>query len=251
MRKNNSRKKLKSDEIYGETVKILIKAGYKDNWVHGLPHIERLRKNFRLLLQYGKIDLTIAKCLKIAVDTHDMGRAFPGNHAENSVKILKKMDIEGLTEKEKNDIEFALKYHNKGLPALEIARPKENKEILLGLLCALDHMDGIGKIGILRAYQWTIETEKDPQILSKCPLATLKKYAKKKHPVPQKERLFLRDGSVLGGLIYDYLATFEIVAPVKRFLGKKIIKIIEARNNEVLKEINCLIKLVEKNQKVD
>jgi hypothetical protein len=95
------------------------------------------------------------------------------------------MKIGNLSDREKNDIEFAVMNHNKGLLALGIIEPRENKEILLGLLCLVDHMDAIGKIGILRSYQWIMESQKHPRILSDWPLKRLKNYFQKNKITPE------------------------------------------------------------------
>lgn len=101
MNKNNSRKKINSKKICGEVIKRLTAAGYKNNWVHGIPHIDRVRKNLKLLLGHSKLPANIAKCLLIAVDVHDIGRASIGNHAKNSARTFKQMEISDLGEKEK------------------------------------------------------------------------------------------------------------------------------------------------------
>lgn len=248
MHKNNFNKNLTSKEIYTEVVKKLTAAGYKDNWVHGLPHLERVRKNYSLLLRHSKLPTHIARNLKIAVGIHDVGRAFPGNHAENSARIFKQMEITDISEIEKNNIEFAVQNHSKGLLVIGIKKPKEAKEILLGLLCLLDHMDAIGKIGILRSYQWLMESQKKPQILSRLPIRTLKKYLKNNRITPEMRKSELKAKSVLTQLIYNYLATIEILNPIKNLLDKKFLKIIEAGQKELLKEINFLIELAEENR---
>lgn len=250
MNKNNSRKKIKPEEIYAEVIERLTAAGYKDNWVHGLPHIKRVRKNYKLLLRHGKLPANIAKCLLVAVNIHDIGRTSAGNHAENSARIFKQMKISDFSEKEKADIEFALKNHNKGLVTLGIVKPKADKEILLGLLCALDHLDGIGKIGILRSYQWIMETQKKPKILSHLPVKTLKKYLRNGYITTKMRKAGLKAESVLVQLIYNYLATDEIVNPIKNLLEKKFLRIIEFRQKELWQEIDFLIKLAEENKKV-
>lgn len=234
----NNKTQLKTNEIYKEVIKKLTAAGYKDNWVHGLPHIERVRKNYKLLLRHSKLPANIAKCLLIAVNIHDIGRTSAGNHAENSAQIFKQMKINDLSGKEKDNIEFAIKNHNKGLTALGIAKLKADKEILLGLLCLLDHLDGIGKIGILRSYQWIMERKKKPEILSRLPLETLKKYIKNGCITPDMRKSDLKEKNVMENLIYNYLATDEIINPIKNLLDKKFLRIIEFRQKELWQEIN-------------
>lgn len=121
----NDKTQLKTNEIYNEVIKRLTTAGYKDNWVHGIAHINRVRKNLKLLLAQCKIP--------------------------NNIKIRKS----------------------------------------------------------------------DPA---------------------------LKEKSVLENLIYNYLATFEIVSAVKEFLNKKFLKTVEIKNKETLDEINYLILLTKENK---
>ncbi len=158
------------------------------------------------------------------------------------------MQISDLGEKEKNDIEFAVKNHNIGLLKIGIKKPKADKEIILGLLCLLDHMDGIGKIGILRAYQWIMESQDKPEILSRLPIKTLKKYLKNDHITPAMRKAEFKAQSVLTQLIYNYLATREIMSPIKNLLDKNILQIIDAGQKELKQEIDFLIELTEENQ---
>ncbi len=241
-------KNFTSKEIYAEVIKRLTAAGYKNNWVHGLPHLERVKKNYDLLLRHSKLPAHIAKCLKIAVEIHDVGRAFQGNHAERSAQIFKQMQISDLDEKEKNDIEFAVKNHNVGLLKIGIVKPKKDKETILGLLCLIDHMDAVGKIGILRSYQWIMESQENPEILNRLPIKTLKKYLKNNHITPEMRKAEFKAQSVLTQLIYNYLATREILNPIKNLLDKKILKIINTGQKELWQEINFLIELAEENQ---
>lgn len=242
-------KTVKIKGIYPAVTAALSEAGYRNNWVHGIPHIIRVRKNLRLLLKYSSLDNKTIKCLRIAVDMHDIGRAYPGDHANNSARIFKQMNIKGLTPEEKNDIEFTIENHSKGLKALGINKAKKNNEILLGLLCLLDHMDAIGQIGTHRTYQWLMETRPNAQILSSIPIKHLKYYLGQKTMTTEIRNLNLKSDSVLGNLIHNYLATFEIVDVVKIFLHRDFQKNIYKLNKKTFEEINYLIFLTENNAK--
>ena len=252
MRKIQKNKISKEDKfdlenLWCEVKKRLEKRGYADNWVHGIPHIVRVHKNMRLLSKLCKIDNRLIECLEVAVITHDIGRGISGNHAQNSAKIFGGMKIEGLREKEKEEILFAVKNHSVGLAGVGIKKAKQDKEILLGLLTLADHMDAIGKISLDRVIQWSKNTGMNLNLLSKIKPKKLRRFIANGKITPRIKRLNLEEESIIAHLIYNYLATKQIVKPISHLLSKKFLLEIKKRERELLDDIEIRIRLMEKN----
>jgi HD superfamily phosphodiesterase len=238
---------LNLENLWREAEKQLGKRDYANNWVHGVPHIVRVYKNMEMLLRYCNIDKRITKCLKVTVIMHDAGRGLPGNHAENSAKIFNEMKVKGLTEKEKEEILFAVKNHSQGLAGIGIKKAKKDKEIVLGLLVLADHMDALGKISLDRVIQWSKNTGANLDLLSKIEPKKLRKFIADKKTISKIKRLNLKEESITAHLIYNYLATEQIIKPISHLLSKKFLLEIKRREEELLYEIEARIKLMEEN----
>ena len=244
-----AKNELNLEILWREVKRQLGKRGYADNWVHGIPHIARVYKNARLFSEFCKIDNRLEKCLEVAVIFHDAGRGLPGDHAENSAKIFSKMKIKGLTEKEKEGILFAIKNHSVGLAGIGIKKAKEDKEILLGLLVLADHLDTLGKIGLDRVIQWSKNIRINLDLLSKIKPEKLRKFIADGKITPEIKRLNLKEESITAHLIYNYLATEQIIKPISHLLNKKLFWEVQRREKELLDEIEVRIGLMEENKK--
>ena len=235
------------ENLWREVKKRLGKRGYADNWVHGIPHIARVHKNMRVILELCKIDNRLAKCLEVAVITHDIGRGISGDHAANSAKIFSAMKIKGLAEKEKEEILFAVKNHSVGLAGVGIKKAKRDEEILLGLLVLADHMDAIGKISLDRVIQWSKNTGMNLDLLSKIKPKKLRKFIADGKVTPEIKRLNLKEESITAHLIYNYLASKQIVKPISHLLSKKFLLEVRRREKELLDDIEVRVGLMEEN----
>lgn len=111
------------------------------------------------------LDPAVIETLRKVVEIHDIGWILPGDHAANFAKVFSRIEID-LSEKEREVILFAVENHSKGLPNLNIKKAESHKEMLLGLLFTLDHMDAIGEIGLLRPLQWPLDSKKYLPVLS-------------------------------------------------------------------------------------
>lgn len=244
-----TKKELNLNILWREVKKQLEKRNYANNWVHGIPHIVRVYKNAQVIFELCKIDDRLEKCLEVAVIFHDTGRGLPGDHAENSARIFSRMKINGLTEKEKEDILFAVKNHSIGLVGVGIKKAKQNKEILLGLLVLADHLDTLGKIGLDRVIQWSKNTGTNLDLLSKIKPQKLRKFIADGKITPEIKNLNLKEESITAHLIYNYLATEQIVKPISHLLSKKFLLEVKRREKELLEEIEGRIGLMEENEK--
>ncbi len=233
--------------LWREVKKQLEKRNYANNWVHGIPHIVRVYKNARVIFELCKIDDHLEKCLEVAVIFHDIGRGLSGDHAANSAKIFSKMKINKLAEKEKEDILFAIKNHSIGLTGIGIKKARQDKEILLGLLVLADHLDALGKIGLDRVIQWSKNTGMNLDLLSKIKPKKLRKFIANGKITPEIKNLNLKEESVTAHLIYNYLATEQIVKPISHLLSKKFLLEVRKREKELLEEIERRIGLMEEN----
>ena len=233
--------------LWHEVKRQLEKRNYADNWVHGIPHITRVYKNARLFSRLCKIDKRLEKCLEVTVIFHDAGRGLPGDHAENSAKIFSEIKIKELTEKEKKDILFAIKNHSVGLAGIGIKKAKRDKELLLGLLVLADHLDTLGKIGLNRVIQWSKNTGMNLDLLSEIKPKTLRKFIADGKITPEVKRLNLKEESITAHLIYNYLATEQIIKPISHLLNKKFLLEVKRREKELLGEIEVRIGLIEEN----
>lgn len=233
--------------LWREVKKQLNKRNYADNWVHGIPHIIRVYKNARVISKLCKIDNHLLKCLEVAVIFHDIGRELPEDHAENSARIFSGMKIDELIETEKEDILFAVKNHSVGLAGIGIKKAKRDKEILLGFLVLADHLDTLGKIGLDRVIQWSENTEMNLDLLSKIKPRKLRKFIADGKITPEIKNLNLKEESITAHLIYNYLATEQIIKPISHLLSKKFLLEVEKREKELLGEIEGRIELMEEN----
>lgn len=110
---------------------------------HDWLHVNRVRRNILTIAQAEGVDLWLGE---IAALVHDVGRTLPGPEAEHSARsadlaapLLAELS---LSDDERNDVLSAVRWHN----SLRTDTP---------LLCALrdaDMLDGMGAIGLMRAF---------------------------------------------------------------------------------------------------
>lgn len=110
---------------------------------HGWPHTARVRGNIRILARAEGVDLFLAE---LAALLHDVGRTQPGPEADHgrrsagiAVPLLASLP---LTEDEQHAILHAIRWHN----SLQADTP------LLCILRDADMLDGLGAMGIIRAF---------------------------------------------------------------------------------------------------
>jgi len=228
-------------DVWIEVVRQLTERNLAKDWVHGVSHIERVQKNLETLLKLGlreKISEEMERCLKIAVDVHDIGRGLPGDHAIISAKIFFEMEIDDLTPEEKENIHFAVRNHNIGLVGIGINKIKEDREILLGILSLVDHMDALGEIGFFR----TIEATRLPLLSNEYTTDKLENfiYDPERVGIDMKS---MKDESVLAHIIYNYCATKHIIEPVYQLLYPGSISAIFKRMEELHRIIKDLLRV--------
>jgi hypothetical protein len=131
---------------------IMTEGGYGADLAHGVPHVKRMREYYKLLFPDNFL-------LEIAIYFHDIGRVCKGNHAENSALAFWNAVFDGLSlSKEDYDcIYYAIRYHSVGLSALGVKKARTRKDILLGFLCLIDHLDALGPEGRFRTMIWSKE----------------------------------------------------------------------------------------------
>lgn len=225
----------------------MLEKGIYNGWVHEGSHLLRVRNNLEFLIKScPSLDPAIIETERTIVEIHDIGRILPGDHAANFTKVFGLLKIE-LSEEELEEITFVVENHSRGLPGLGIKKAESRKEILLGILVMLDHMDAIGESGFLRPLQWSMDSKKYLPILSKIEISDLKRFISDGEITPEIMELKLKEESIVAHLIYNYLATYQIIRPIAHLLSEKFIKGVEERNLYLLERIVDMMKLMEEN----
>ena len=110
---------------------------------HGWLHVDRVRRVAVLLAEAEGVDPFLAACAALL---HDVGRSVPGPEAEHGTRSaeLAAPLLAGLPlgESERQDILFAVRWHNS----------TRDDTPLLCVLRDADMLDGLGAIGLMRAF---------------------------------------------------------------------------------------------------
>ena len=117
---------------------------------HGWPHIDRVRRTIQVLAPAEGLDLCLAECAALL---HDIGRAVPGpeeehgrRSAELAAPLLAELPLSAaerpLSITERHQILYAVRWHNS----------RRDDSPLLCVLRDADMLDGMGAIGLMRAF---------------------------------------------------------------------------------------------------
>lgn len=110
---------------------------------HGWPHTDRVRRNIRILASAEGVDPFLAE---LAALLHDVGRTQPGPEQEHGIRsaALAEPLLEALsiTDQERQVVLHAIRWHNS----------TRADTSLLRILRDADMLDGLGAMGILRAF---------------------------------------------------------------------------------------------------
>jgi HD superfamily phosphohydrolase YqeK len=211
---------------------------------HGGRHLRRVLQEAEKIIEAGKLDQQLAKCLRTAAALHDLGRLavdldYPGvdmkalknalkvedfnqvHHRKISAELFWQMPMEDLSKEEKEAIYGAIRDHSLGLVGRGVKRAESLEEKVLGLLVVADHadaasMEGVGRTTILSA------SKKQPLFSEKFSARELGEYLKKEQtmiPVAELERFI--DESLVSWLVYNYQATWEIWGVVHHLLSEQ------------------------------
>ncbi|MGD8623892.1 MAG: HD domain-containing protein [Anaerolineae bacterium] len=110
---------------------------------HGWLHIDRVRNNIMILARAEGVDPFLAE---LAALLHDVGRTQPGPEEEHGARSAAMAGplLEGLAlaEEEQEAVLYAVRWHNS----------RRDDSRLLCILRDADMLDGLGAIGIIRAF---------------------------------------------------------------------------------------------------
>jgi uncharacterized protein len=110
---------------------------------HGWPHIDRVRRNIKVLAAPEGVDPLLAE---VAALVHDVGRTVPGpesEHGARSATMAKSILVDlPLRNEERRAILYAVAWHN----------GQRDDTQLLCVLRDADMLDALGAIGIMRAF---------------------------------------------------------------------------------------------------
>ena len=110
---------------------------------HGWLHTDRVRRNIQLLADGERVDPLLAE---LAALLHDVGRVQPGpeeEHGARSAAMVTPLLAElPLSDSEREKVLFAIRWHNSSRADTP----------LLCILRDADMLDGLGAIGIIRAF---------------------------------------------------------------------------------------------------
>lgn len=192
-------------------------VGFSDELIHGLRHMHHVREVCANICETLD-DPQVAKCLRTAVDVHDIGRATDKSrdHAMVSAEVFKQMPISDLTEEEFEAAHFAVANHSRGLLAIGVSEAKSLREKVLGLLCVCDHADAASPDGVARAAR----ALKGKPILSAAYTAEHLRELMVKGCAPEMMNVYKND-SLVAHLAYNYAAVEHIHAPVSQLLNDR------------------------------
>lgn len=110
---------------------------------HGWLHTDRVRRHIRLLAQAEGVAPLLAE---LAALLHDVGRTQPGPESEHGARsaVMARQILEELplSEQARDDVLHAVRWHNS----------RRTDTPLLCILRDADMLDGLGAIGIMRAF---------------------------------------------------------------------------------------------------
>jgi uncharacterized protein len=115
-----------------------------DSRAHGWLHTHRVRRNIRILAHVEGVDPFLAE---LAALLHDVGRTQPGpenEHGARSAAVIGPLLADlPLTDDERETVIYAIRWHNS----------LRTDTHLLRVLRDADMLDGLGAIGIMRAFR--------------------------------------------------------------------------------------------------
>ena len=110
---------------------------------HGWLHTDRVRRNIRVLARAEAVDQYLAE---LAALIHDVGRTQPGPETEHGARSATMaatvLDDQDLAHEEREAVLHAIRWHNSG----------RADTALLRVLRDADMLDGLGAMGIIRAF---------------------------------------------------------------------------------------------------
>lgn len=236
-------------DLQNQVKQILLERGIYNDWVHGGPHIARIRKNYKLLVKLcPRFNQNLAMLLGILIEVHDIGRVLPGDHAKNFETVFERIKIESMCDEVRQHIIFAAQNHSRGLAGIGVDKATGIEQEALGVLVLLDHMDAIGKIDLWRTLEWSRTTGRNLSLLSKLDAEKLGGFVRWGKVSEEMKGLNLKEESILGHLIWNYCVTDEIVRPVAQLLSFRFIGEIRRRKAELQQEIVQLIDLMKESE---
>jgi hypothetical protein len=215
-----------------------------DDKAHGLSHIRRVYSAF---LEFKKENPPIKKDIMDAIEAsvilHDLGRKTKGNHALESVKIIKKLVRKGeLADLPDLDlILYAISIHNVG-PKIK-KDFSDSKFVCASFLIIFDHMDGIGAIAPYR----NIELFLDYDIFPDKGKAEFKKIfdrcLKDPESIDTESKKMQRfKKSVLGQMAFNYTVTGRILKRVDSLIKGSLLEKEYRKRRELLREYLIILK---------
>ena len=238
--------------LWGIARKMLKK--YKDR----VGHCERMYKDFEILRRSNQDQPDLDKMWEVSecgIILHDIGISKdPGpNHQEWSEKLLKKLIEEGkldfLSESQKEWLLYAVANHSSGVK--DKSKPIDDsdyKNLCLQLLSSIDHLDHLTEEGInervaqIRGFD-IFDFPPSNQKLEWPETKIIDLFrSKKRKDVTSDMRSEMRDKSVLGYLVFQFLVTDQILKLVRRFFeGEEIKRAIDERKRLMEDHINYFL----------
>lgn len=200
--------------------------------VHGMPHINRMLKNFKKLKNKNKKlyksdgrVTEILDALEFAVKLHDIGKEMEKadrdkKHGTIAIEILEE-SYHNFFRKIPNNkwIEHAIKGHTDGEIIEKCKIPDTSEKVCFALLLALDNMDAVGEIGVYRDIK-DMEILKNHNWVPSEDFETIKKNIKKYFEYKEKINFDKKNNSLLERLLYNYYNTKGNVSRLEKMKSK-------------------------------
>lgn len=220
--------------------KEILKDCLGDDFVHGVPHIERMLRDFEILLKdNNRFEEDLINALEIAIYLHDVGRKnakeLDVNHADHSVVILRDYFSDFYQSLErKDDIAYAIKNHNKDI-FKEIGKERsimDDKNKLRALLSLLDCADTVGWTGINRAAMdknTPLVPVKDKDFNNK--LKRVLELSRNPKGRTKDDSKRMKDSSILEHVLDNYCLTIQLRDRLSDYISEDFKKKINQRIN--------------------
>lgn len=224
--------------------------GMKNDWVHGPAHIARVEKHFFKMVKFCPrlAGFGMARKLHAAVLLHDIMRGVPDgfDHAEEAAKFLENnYCLSSFSLKDRRDIIFAVRYHNKGLGQFGVEKATRGKYILCQLLIILDGLDALGEDGVLRIYERYLGKENPSRLYGDLSIKDLESIMSGE--LSFEEFDLKNQFVVLQHLIFELCFSGTVIKPVMHWLTEPFIQWHYLMREETEREIKRIIKNRQKN----
>lgn len=205
------------------------RRGFGNDPVHGWRHIIAVINWAEKLMKYSNLPNELVEDITIAAIAHDVGRDCPGlAHALASAEWLENEKEIKISPERRADVVWAVSFHSTGLAKAGVSKAVKRKHIIAGFLVLADHLDALGYPGAWRLIESQRHKKERMGIYSSnISVLELREIWHGGIITAEIEGMNLKNDSVIAHMIYNYLATAQIVGHIKHLLSREAGAIVE------------------------